>query len=399
MRKGFLAILLALVMAFGMTMTAEAYDNLAEPSVGFVVPWVIGDSAGGLDTVVGVYDTPDDLAAVGLLNPRVITWTFFRASDSAHILDNDFLITAGQLFPFSWNAQKGNNLDGVDGYLVFADPFLSTTTLTANALQVRGLIVAAYVPVLQLRGGRFIGIDNFFHSLDGYSCAQQDLVDQGWINRSQIFFSWDDTLGPGAAVTGPPFFAAFDPGENYNVRAEVVVPGGVPGPAAGATGVWVDLDNDAVVDAGEVFSQIPEIRTIGADPQIFVSPNTAWNGIQLGDIVIPRFSGGPANPSLSSRIAIWKPDTQPIGGTVQFWNTLTEANVSLQFGSNFELVLLDPYDTAILGNPNFPEGAVEFRNAPLGWPTPGGIVFTLVDGIVGGAIAETQTLLAPHYDE
>ena len=66
-------------------------------------------------------------------------WTFFAAEDSHHMLDKDFILTPGEVFLFSWNAVKGFNLDGFSGYLVFADPFLETTTLTANALQILGL--------------------------------------------------------------------------------------------------------------------------------------------------------------------------------------------------------------------------------------------------------------------
>jgi hypothetical protein len=383
MRKGFLGILLALAMVFGMTMSAGAIDNIAEPSVGFVVPWVEGDNQSGLDTVVGIQDTPDDADFIGVGSTRTVTWTFFRDSDSAHILDRDFPITPGMVYPFSWNAQKGNNLDGVRGYLVFADPLLSTTTLTANALQVQGLIVAAYVPVLQLRGGYISrdvnndGIIDVRNSLDGFACRDQDLIDTTWRNWSYGLLNTPDVFG---GVNFAPFS------------------GGIY-----ATRVEVDVNNDGFLTPaddianGNVSTQIPEVRAIGGDRQIFVSPNTAWNGIQPGDIVVPRFSGGPNYPSLDSLIAIWKPDTRTIGGTVQFWNTATENNVSLQFGSPFELVILDPYDTSILGNPEYVEGAVEFRHAPGGWPTPGGIVFTLVDGIVGGVVEETQTLLAPHY--
>jgi len=366
MRKGFLGILLAVAMVFGMAMSAGAIDNIAEPSVGFVVPWVEGDNQSGLDTVVGIQDTPDDAANIGAGNARTVTWTFFRDSDSAHILDNDFPITPGMVFPFSWNQQKGNNLDGVQGYLVFADPFLSTTTLTANALRVNGLVVAAYVPVLQLRGGYWVDNALVPHSLDGWAAADQDLIDVAWEAFSNINAGVADQFG---GINYAPFSNGI-----YNIRLEV------------------DTTGNNILD-----SQIPEIRAIGGDRQVFVSPNTAWNGIQPGDIVVPRFSGGPNNPQLDSLIAIWKPDTATIGGTVQFWNTATEANVSLQFGSPFELVILDPYDTSILGNPNYAEGAVEFRHSPLGWPSPGGIVFTLVDGIVGGVVEEVQTLLAPHY--
>ena len=45
MRKGFLTVLLAVAMIFGVAMNAAAIDNVAEPSVGFVVPWVLGDNA------------------------------------------------------------------------------------------------------------------------------------------------------------------------------------------------------------------------------------------------------------------------------------------------------------------------------------------------------------------
>ena len=73
--------------------------------------------------------------------------------------------------------------------------------------------------------------------------------------------------------------------------------------------------------------QIPEIVDNGGDLQIFVSPNTAWNGIQQGQTVIPRFAG---TTPLDTTIAIWKPNTAEVGGTVNFWNTDTEQNISLR---------------------------------------------------------------------
>jgi len=393
MRKGFLLIVLALIIVFGVAMSAGAIDRIGRPSVGFVVPWVEGNVSQGLDTVIGIQNMPDDADFIGANTTRTVTWTFFRGSDSAHILDNDFLITPGQVFLYSWNNMKGANLDGVTGYLVFADPLLSTSTLTANAFQVIGLKVAAYVPVLQLRGGYFTVFDAdgdtviSRNSLDGFSAAQQDLVDSTWVGYSFGTYvgGVPAVVDPFAPYSAPPIVTlanglvmkyGVDPDEFYRVRDEQFT--GTP----------------STIVSG---SQIPEIVQVSSDRQVFVSPNTAWNGIQYGDIVVPRFVGGPNNPSLDSVIGIWKPDTSSIGGTVQFWNTLTEANVSLQFGSSFELVLLDPYATTILGNPNFGEGAVEIRNAPTGWPTPGGIVFTLVSGIVSGTTEEIQTLIAPHY--
>ncbi len=328
-------------MIFGVAMNAAAIDNVAEPSVGFVVPWVLGDNAEGLDTVIGIQNTPADF-----VSSRDMVWTFFAAEDSRHVLDKDFSLTPGEVFLFSWNAVKGFNLDGFSGYLVFADPFLESTTLTANALQILGFDAAAYIPVLQLRGGYFLGDDLAFHSLDGWAAAEQDLVDQFWAAYSQL------------NAGDPDLFAVFSD-QLYAYRAE-------PG------------------------SQVPEIVDNGGDLQIFVSPNTAWNGIQVGQTVIPRFAG---TTPLDTTIAIWKPNTAEVGGTVNFWNTDTEQNISLQFGSDWELVLLDPYSVDILGNPNFGEGAVQFIN----WPTPGGIVFSFVSAAPNGAITEIQTLIAPHY--
>ncbi len=346
MRKGFLTVFLALAMAFGFAMNAAAIDNLAEPSVGFVVPWVEGDTTGGLDTVVGVYQTPAATAS-----STKVVWTFFGAANSNHILDNDFPITPGMAYLYSWNTVKHNvNLDGVPGYLVFADPALATTTLTANALQVLGFEAAAYVPVLQLRGGyartvdATTGVVTPTGSLDGFSAAQQDLVDTTWV----------------AAV-----------GVNGGIRLET--------PAVTPT------------------TQIAEIQAIGTERQIVVSPNTAWNGIQFGQTVVPRFAGGPTE-NLYSYIGIWKPDKGVVGaGAVNFWNTDTEDNTSLQFSSSNELVILDPYSNTVLGNPNYTEGAVEFRD----WPSNGGIVFTLVSAFPNGAsiATEIQTLIAPHYTE
>ena len=122
MKKGFIAILLAIVVAFGMAMSsadrAEAL-TLYVPDEGFVVPYVEGNSATGLDTVIGIVRIP------GGAGTLTVYWTFFD-EDSLHVTDGDISLTPGDVFLFSWNQIKGIGLDGAKGYMAFAFSDAST---------------------------------------------------------------------------------------------------------------------------------------------------------------------------------------------------------------------------------------------------------------------------------
>lgn len=146
MKKGVIAIVLTLMLSVGVCLSmapkADAI-TLAIPERGFLIPYVYGDSTTGIDTVAGIVKNPE----IGLT--ETVLWAFFdEVSD--HIMDGDFPMTVGDVVLFSWNAAKGFGLDGVPGYLVFASAS-DTTNLSANALQVLGLQVAAYIPVVPLR--------------------------------------------------------------------------------------------------------------------------------------------------------------------------------------------------------------------------------------------------------
>ena len=45
MRKGYLAIFLVLMMAIGVASSAQAYDNMAEPSASLLVPFVVANTS------------------------------------------------------------------------------------------------------------------------------------------------------------------------------------------------------------------------------------------------------------------------------------------------------------------------------------------------------------------
>ena len=49
MRKGYLAIFLVLMMAIGVASSAQAYDNMAEPSAAVVIPFVVANTTSGRD--------------------------------------------------------------------------------------------------------------------------------------------------------------------------------------------------------------------------------------------------------------------------------------------------------------------------------------------------------------
>jgi hypothetical protein len=146
MKKGVIAIVLTLMLSVGLCLSmapkADAI-TLAIPERGFLIPYVYGDSTTGIDTVAGIVKNPE----IGVT--ETVLWAFFdEVSD--HIMDGDFPMTVGDVYLFSWNNAKGFGLDDVPGYLVFASA-TDTTNLSANALQVLGLQVAAYIPVIPLR--------------------------------------------------------------------------------------------------------------------------------------------------------------------------------------------------------------------------------------------------------
>jgi hypothetical protein len=171
MKKGFISILLAIVVAFGMAMSsadrAEAL-TLYVPDEGFVVPYVEGNDSTGLDTVIGIVRIP------GGSGTLTVYWTFFD-EDSYHVTDGDFTLTPGDVYLFSWNAIKGIGLDGQKGYMAFAFSDASTTELAANALRIIGTEVAAFIPVvpanavvsatavagndIRISGGQIVAVD------------------------------------------------------------------------------------------------------------------------------------------------------------------------------------------------------------------------------------------------
>jgi hypothetical protein len=146
MNKGVLAILLGLVLAVGFAMSAadraEAL-TLYVPENGFVVPYVVADTAKGLDTAIGVTVIPQ------APSPLWLKWTFFNER-SVHIMDDKVCVTPGDFEGFFWSQMMGSGLNGVRGYLVFNDASTDGSYLTANAFLIKGLDVAAFIPVLPL---------------------------------------------------------------------------------------------------------------------------------------------------------------------------------------------------------------------------------------------------------
>ena len=146
MNKGVLAILLGLVLAIGFAMSAadraEAL-TLYVPENGFVVPYVVADTTTGLDTAIGVTVIPQATAPIWL------KWTFFNEC-SVHIMDDEICVTPGDFEPLFWSQMMGSGLDGVRGYLVFNDASTDDSWVTANAFLIKGLDIAAFIPILPL---------------------------------------------------------------------------------------------------------------------------------------------------------------------------------------------------------------------------------------------------------
>lgn len=169
MRKGYLAIFLVLMMAIGVASSAQAYDNMAEPSAALVVPFAVANTT--LEEINGFL--PGDDTAIALANlpnatAQVIDWTFFDDETSAHLRDKKITVTAGEIRGMLWSIEKGLEFNGDVGYLVFAFPGLTSSSLTANAFFVDASIsFAAFIPTLQL----VPGVDIFNETLCALDAA------------------------------------------------------------------------------------------------------------------------------------------------------------------------------------------------------------------------------------
>jgi len=340
MRKGYLAIFLVLMMAIGVASSAQAYDNMAEPSAALLIPFVYANTDTvpvtnpvtgvttyplfpiGYDTAIAVNNLPNALP-----KRTVIDWSFFDAVTSAHLRDKKITITPGAIGGGSftapttstgmlWSIAKGPDpaLDDRMGYLVFAFPELDSSSLVANAFFVDGGInFAAFIPTLQLVPGEDI-------------------------------FS----------------IAATDPA---NV--------------------------DPVTEDNEIRN--PDVR-------IWSSPRSAINGIPYGATIFPRYTittltaNDGSVLTTDSAMAFWKPGTgKPTSSAIQ-WNTINEAQTSCEIPIPGELALLDPF-LDVTGGEYYPEGAFLIND----WPEIGGISWTFILGAKGGTVVEAQTVLTPHW--
>jgi len=146
MKKGVVAVLLGVLLALGFAMSAtdraEAL-TLYTPANGFVVPYVIADSSTGIDTAVGIMVVPQ------APYPIWLKWTFLTEC-SVHVMDDEICVTPGDFEPFFWSQNLGSGLDGVKGYLVFNDATDDNSWITANAFLIKGIDIAAFIPVLPL---------------------------------------------------------------------------------------------------------------------------------------------------------------------------------------------------------------------------------------------------------
>ena len=144
---------IGLVMAIAMIFMAGQASavNLGLYETGQLVPKVYHDGA-NVDTVVGLQCT--------LAGGCDVYWAFFDV-DSGHVTDGMIPMTENEYHGFSWMAESGAGLDGVDGYLVFtsgnpaAGP-TGTLDIFANAfmVDVAGKD-AVLVPVLPLNAADY----------------------------------------------------------------------------------------------------------------------------------------------------------------------------------------------------------------------------------------------------
>ena len=126
-----LVVTLAMMFMAGQVsaVTLGMYDT------GQLVPKVYHDGA-NVDTVVGLTCVDGPLPGGACM----VYWTFFDV-DSTHITDGIIPMTNNDFEAFSWQAESGFGLEGVDGYIVFtsgtaADAASATNDIFANAFMV-----------------------------------------------------------------------------------------------------------------------------------------------------------------------------------------------------------------------------------------------------------------------
>lgn len=203
MRKGYLAIFLVLMMAIGVASSAQAYDNMAEPSAALVVPFVVANTSNEeIDGFLPGDDTAIALANLPGASETVVDWTFFDDVTSAHLRDKKVTVTAGEILGVLWSIEKGVDFNGDLGYLVFALPSLTSSSLVANAFFVdAGINFAAFIPTLQLVPGTDI-----FNVANCGACGTPEIREPGariWSSpRSAINgIRTGDTIFPRYTIT------------------------------------------------------------------------------------------------------------------------------------------------------------------------------------------------------
>jgi hypothetical protein len=307
--------------------------TLGEPGEALLVPGVNYDSAAGVNTMVGItvpsvlggdpfwfpggapYDTalvtsaPAGLVANIPAPPAEAIHWFFFDEDSTHQLDNGMPATADDFVPFDWGATvvaSGAALDGVPGYLVFANtaaragglpapvaPLAGGFAMYGDAVIIQGnWASAAYIPVVPMTDtldatAAPVFVDNVIW-LAGIPTAVSPLAagiqlddDDGVADNCVIDMRYflGPALGGGTDLVlwmdrnyGPP---AFVPGYS-NVAVDVFDTEEDSGSAninLSKELNWIDastlpwtthVDADGLTDEGFVYIELPELMDDGA---------------------------------------------------------------------------------------------------------------------------------------
>lgn len=334
--------------------------TLGEPGEALLVPGVTYDSAAGVNTMVGItipsvlggdpmvfpggapYGTalltsgPAGVPAIIPVAPlEAIHWFFFD-ENSVHQLDNGMPATADDFVAFDWGATvvtSGAALDGVPGYLVFANTVCRPGNVVpgfamfGDAVIIQGNWAScAYVPVLPMNDTPDIAplVPWFFDNviwLASIPTAVSPLVsgiqlddDDGVLDNCVIDMRYflDPALGGMTDLVvwmdrsyGPPAFPA--PNNYANIAIDVFDTEEDSGSANmdlskelniidASTLPWTThVDADGLTDQGFVYIELPELLDVGG---IVAGPDASMVAYSL-----IYFSGGATADQVQTALA------------------------------------------------------------------------------------------------
>jgi len=198
------AIAAAVAGALGGISGAAQAITLSRMANGVVVPYVLWDTAAGLDTAIGVTTTGGNQAPANCAAPSIMgggcaaMHAYFYNVRSQHEYDWIAPMTSNDFYGFNWSQKassaiwgaSGNKLDGMKGYMILrlegADPAAGLISMFADAAMITSnWSMAAFIPVVSAPYG---GTNPVWpNDVDGYPAAD-DIANAAQVAKPQPFF-------------------------------------------------------------------------------------------------------------------------------------------------------------------------------------------------------------------